>query len=181
MIPVPNRRSSITSFSSIWVEGFAGSSPPAWLAISKPMTCPCKASIKNWTWQSLIMCHNWVSWPDADPAQSSDLGKYRVLSEHGAQNQFTLKINLPFQPKWKTENILFMIVLLDFIVRTHNAWNWTELKSLSHVWPFATPTRLLPPWDSPGKYTGVGCHFLLQGIFLTQGSNPGLLHCRQTL
>ena len=27
----------------------------------------------------------------------------------------------------------------------------------------------------------MGCHFLLQGIFLTQGSNPGLLHCRQTL
>ena len=35
---------------------------------------------------------------------------------------------------------------------------------------------LLPPWDSPGKSTGVGCHFLLQGIFLTQVSNPGLLH-----
>ena len=33
----------------------------------------------------------------------------------------------------------------------------------------------------PGKSTGVGCHFLLQGIFLTQGSNPGLLHCRYTL
>ena len=27
----------------------------------------------------------------------------------------------------------------------------------------------------------MGCHFLLQGIFLTQGLNPGLLHCRQTL
>jgi len=37
------------------------------------------------------------------------------------------------------------------------------------------PTRLLRPWDFPGKNTGVGCHFLLQGIFLTQGSNPGLL------
>ena len=36
-------------------------------------------------------------------------------------------------------------------------------------------------WDFPGKSTGVGRHFLLQGIFLTQGSNPGLLHCRQTL
>ena len=36
-------------------------------------------------------------------------------------------------------------------------------------------------WDSPGKNTGVGCHFLLQGIFPTQGSNPGLLHCRQIL
>ena len=33
----------------------------------------------------------------------------------------------------------------------------------------------------PGKSTGVGFHFLLQGIFLTQGSNPGLLHCRQML
>ena len=33
----------------------------------------------------------------------------------------------------------------------------------------------------PGKNTVVGCHFLLQGIVLTQGSNPGLLHCRQIL
>ena len=33
----------------------------------------------------------------------------------------------------------------------------------------------------PGNNTGVGCHFLLQGILLTQGLNPGLLHCRQTL
>ena len=33
--------------------------------------------------------------------------------------------------------------------------------------------------DSPGKNTGVGCHALLQGIFPTQGSNPGLPHCRQ--
>ena len=43
------------------------------------------------------------------------------------------------------------------------------------------PARLLCPWDSPGKHTGVGCHSLLQGIFPTQGSNPGLLHCRQIL
>ena len=35
--------------------------------------------------------------------------------------------------------------------------------------------------DSPGKNTGVGCHAFLQGIFPTQGSNPGLLHCRQIL
>ena len=41
------------------------------------------------------------------------------------------------------------------------------------------PTRLLCPWNSPGKKTGVGCHFFLQGIFPTQESNPGLLHCRQ--
>ena len=37
------------------------------------------------------------------------------------------------------------------------------------------PTRLLCPWDSPGKNTGVGCHALLQGIFPTQGWNLRLL------
>ena len=39
-------------------------------------------------------------------------------------------------------------------------------------------------WDSPGNNTGLGCHFLLQGIFLTQGLNPllwHLLHCRWSL
>ena len=50
---------------------------------------------------------------------------------------------------------------------------------LSHVqllvtlWAIAR--RLLCPWDFPGKNTGVGCHALLQGIFLTQGLNPHLL------
>ena len=41
--------------------------------------------------------------------------------------------------------------------------------------------RLLCPWNSPGKNTGVGSYSLLQGSFLTQGSNPGLLHCRWIL
>ena len=40
------------------------------------------------------------------------------------------------------------------------------------LWPHGLgPTRLLYPWDFPGKNTGVGCHSLLQGIFPTQGSN----------
>ena len=38
-------------------------------------------------------------------------------------------------------------------------------------------TKLLCPLNSPGKNTGAGCHFCLHGIFLTQGSNPGLLNC----
>ena len=42
-------------------------------------------------------------------------------------------------------------------------------------------TRLLYPWESPGKNTGVGFHFLLQCIFPTQWLNLGLLNCRQTL
>ena len=42
-------------------------------------------------------------------------------------------------------------------------------------------SSVLCPWDSPGKNTRVGCHFLFQGIFLTQGLNSGLLHCRRVL
>ena len=45
------------------------------------------------------------------------------------------------------------------------------------LWPYGLwPARLLYPWDSPGKNTGVSCHTLLQGIFLTQGLNP-LMSC----
>ena len=61
------------------------------------------------------------------------------------------------------------------------------VKSVCHVWLFcdpmdcSLPARLFCPWDFPGKNTRVDCHFLLQGIFQTQGSNPGLPHCRQTL
>ena len=48
---------------------------------------------------------------------------------------------------------------------------------LSHVQLFAThglqPAKLFCPWDSPGKNAGVSCHSLFQGIFLTQGLNPG--------
>ena len=51
--------------------------------------------------------------------------------------------------------------------------------SLRH--PGLQPIRLLPPWDFQCNNTGVGCHFLLQVIFLTQRLNPGLLLCRQIL
>ena len=60
-----------------------------------------------------------------------------------------------------------------------------KAKLLSHVQLFATlwtVARLAPTsLRFSGKNTGVGCHFLLQGIFPTQGSNPGLPRCGQTL
>ena len=57
-----------------------------------------------------------------------------------------------------------------------------KVKSLNPVrLPWTVAYQALCLWDFPGKSTGVGCHFLLQGIFLTQGSNPGLPHSRQML
>ena len=49
---------------------------------------------------------------------------------------------------------------------------------------FATPwtvTHQAPLWNFPGKNTGVGCHFLLQGILPTQGLNSCLQYCRRIL
>ena len=71
--------------------------------------------------------------------------------------------------------------------------NWSDLKYLevglvyhsvvSDSFPSRVlqAARLLCPWNSPGKNTGVGSHSLLQGIFPTQGLNPGILYCRQVL
>ena len=56
-----------------------------------------------------------------------------------------------------------------------------ERQGPQHSGSICFSTRLLRPWDFPGQNTGVGCHFLLQGIFPTHGWNLGLPHCRQTL
>ena len=75
-------------------------------------------------------------------------------------------------------------VLLNFQVRPET---WLTLwkckckcKSLSRVWLFVTQWTI-QSWISPGQNTGVGSLSLLQEIFPTQGSNPGLSHCRQIL
>ena len=51
----------------------------------------------------------------------------------------------------------------------------TSLMSNSEI-PWTMACQLLCPWNSPHKHAGLGCHALLQGIFLTQGSNSCLLH-----
>ena len=56
--------------------------------------------------------------------------------------------------------------------------------SNSLVTPWTAAHQVSLSMELSNKNTGVGCHFLLQGIFLTQGSNlrlPCLLHCRQIL
>ena len=63
------------------------------------------------------------------------------------------------------------------IIFPSEKWKW---KLLSCVWLFVTPW-IYSPWNSAGQNTGVGSLSLLQGIFPTQGSNPGLLQCRRIL
>ena len=68
-------------------------------------------------------------------------------------------------------------------IDTYPSCMWAKALRSSPLswWTWMWSTRLLCPWDSPGKNTGVGCCALLQGIFPTQGSNPHLwclLHWR---
>ena len=61
--------------------------------------------------------------------------------------------------------------------------NFTSLESESHsvVSNSLQPHGPYSPWNSPGQNTGIGSLSLLQGIFSTQGLNPGLPHCRWIL
>jgi len=63
--------------------------------------------------------------------------------------------------------------------RTNSIQNQSESHSVvsDSLWPHG----LCTPWNFPGQNTGVSSLSLLQGIFPTQGSNPGLLHCRRIL
>ena len=92
------------------------------------------------------------------------------MNTQSIQHHFFLRVS--FLLEWPLEPLLEI------------TWPYMVVDSLSHVWQICnptdcSPTRILCPWNFPGKNTGVGCNFLLQGIFRTEESNPGLLHCRQ--
>ena len=70
-------------------------------------------------------------------------------------------------------------------IQLKEVWVICPLKSESEILTVMSdplqPDGLYSPWNSPGQNTGVGSLSLLQGIFPTQGSNPGLLHCKWIL
>ena len=96
-----------------------------------------------------------------------------MTSAFSWQNSISL---CPASSVFQGQIYLLLQVFLDFLLLYSVKSNSLRPHGLQPPHP-----RLLCPWDSPGKNTGVGCHFLLQGILLTQESNLGLLHCRQIL
>ena len=70
--------------------------------------------------------------------------------------------------------IIQEMIFFAFKIESESENHWVVSNSLQ-------PHGLYSPWDSPGQNTGVGSLSLLQGIFPTQGSNPGLPHCRRIL
>ena len=81
----------------------------------------------------------------------------------------TLTITLSPSLPWNTDSYVLISLILFSTAQV-------ALVVSDSLWAHGLqPARLLWPWDFPSKNTGVGCNFLLQGIFLTQGSNLCLL------
>ena len=73
-------------------------------------------------------------------------------------------------------NIRTLLVVLVFTIKVVTQSCQTLCDPMDYSLPSSSVHRIFP-----GESTGVGCHFLLQRIFLIQGLNPGFPHCRQTL
>ena len=88
--------------------------------------------------------------------------------------------SLSLVPRREAVNPWYFLSTNVFVTCDFLGWYLNLCKNwcvLSHVQPYGLqPTRLLCSWDFSGKNTVLGCHFLLQGIFPTQGSNLHLLY-----
>ena len=78
-----------------------------------------------------------------------------------------------FQSGQNLSHQYILVVVYGLIVKS--------CPTLCDTMDYSPMDYILCPWDSPGKNTGMVCHFLLQEIFPTQELNPGLLHYRQIL
>ena len=103
---------------------------------------------------------------------ASKFGK--LSSDHRtAKGQFSFQSQRRTMPK----NVQSTTQLYSFHMLAKKSENESRWVVFDSLWPHG----LYSPRNSPGQSTGVGSHSLLQGIFLTQGPNPGFPHCRWTL
>ena len=119
--------------------------------------------------------------PQANPTRNYQ----EIASRFSSLLSLFLRSTKRIQQLWKW-NVMSDLCLLPHLFKEYQPVTFHSvenvlLNSCSVVSDSLRPhglqsTRLLCPWNFPGKNTGVGCHFLLQGNLLAQGSNPGLLH-----
>ena len=116
------------------------------LTLCDPRTATCRL-LCPWDW----------------PSKSTEVGSHFLL-----QGIFPTQWSNSHLLHWQADSLP-----LSHLGKEERKWSCSVMShSLQHCG--LQTTRLLCPWDSPGKNTGVGCHFLLEGIFPTRGSYPGL-------
>ena len=138
-----------------------------WVLIQKK-----EAYISKKTCMWIVKASSFVASRIWKESKRSSIGKYI--------NKLEYIHNMKYYSKVKSNaTFIYVKTWLNFTNMMPCEKKWKR-KLLSHVRLFATH-GLYSPWNSPGQNTGVGSLFLLQGIFPTQGLNPGLPHCRWIL
>ena len=112
----------------------------------------------------------------------SEINRMNVQRSNRASEVAQMAKNLSAMQETRVQCLGWVDPLEEKGMATHPsvlAWEvpWTEEPSNDSF----RPHGLHSPWNSPGQNPGVGSLCLLQGIFPTQGRNPGLPHCRQIL
>ena len=154
---------------------------PAYLTYSQSCCCYCFGSISSFFLELFLHWFPLAYWAPTDLGSSS----FSVLSFC----LFIMFMGFSRQEYWSGipffSGPCFVRTLHhDLSILSGMAHRFTELDKAIEKWSHSVvsnflrphglyPARLLCPWNSPGKNTGVGCHFLLQGIFPTQGLNLG--------
>ena len=145
-------------------------------------------------WCLRYTCINFFSSHYDNTQEDVDLKEYKAkymtqsLQFKGQMEEETYQINWTIRreikKKYNRKNCFMEMKGWDYVKNKvkHQTIKWSRSVMSNSLWPHGLrPTTLLHPWDFPGKNTRVGCHFLLQRIFPTQGSNLSLPHCRQSL
>ena len=76
---------------------------------------------------------------------------------------------------------MYVTIIISQYIGNTSQHNWRKKIEPKNLESEVKVAQFAIPWNSPGQNTGVGSLSHLQGIFPTQGSYPGLLHCRQIL
>ena len=134
----------------------------------KDFSVPDRRRCKNWAHKNqLLRISNYlktcpVSFPGAQVASFLllTLNSFRGCWKSAATNDLIL-----VEVNGKHPGMCVCVCVLSQSVMSNSLWP-----------PKTVVARLLCPWGYPSKNTGVGCHFLLQGIFPTQELNPHLLN-----
>ena len=104
----------------------------------------------------------------------SPLSDYRTFSSR--MKHISMRSHSPFPPPSSPWQPLICFLQICLFWTFHISRIIQYMAFCVWLWPYGLqPTRLLCPWDSPGKNTGVGCYSSLQEIFHTRGWNPHLL------
>ena len=144
-------------------------------------------ALQAWTWASSWRNTTAESHQQPRPLAAHHIPSPLPLRQNRRLHSLPNKLLMSFRPLpallrcTKSSMLSPTHPLVNDIVCTHPKPPAARVDActLSHVcslWPHRLyPARFPSPWNFPGKNTGVGCHFLLQGIFMTQGSKSCLL------